>query len=124
MERKKIAGLLPPGNLISRTDIVYISGPMSGIQDMNRGAFYAAEDAINQHFPCRAIINPAFLETYISGLTYKEMMVLAKASVRIATVLVMLPGWDDSPGASTEAELAAMLGKKILFADQIFHFKS
>lgn len=107
---------------ITRTDIVYISGPMSGLPDYNRDAFYQAEEMLNQKIPCRAIINPAYLETYVPGLTYKEMMQFAKTSVQIADVIVLLPGWDDSEGASLEAELAAKLGKKIFFADQLFHF--
>ncbi len=89
--------------------IVYISGPMTGIDNFNREAFFAAERALKAEG--YAVLNPASLP---DGLTYGQCMDIAMAMVRSADMLFMLPGWSGSNGAMAEQAYAASLGKPAL----------
>ena len=81
----------------------YISGPMSGIEDMNRPSFAAASNRLE----CRGhvAILPAWHEpTYRSALTVDVQNILWHVDA-----LYMLTGWEDSPGARAEHAVAVAL---------------
>ena len=88
--------------------IVYISGPMTGIEDFNRPAFNAL--AAELRAAGHVVLNPADLP---DGLSYAAYMDIDMAMVRAADVLVMLDGWEKSKGAAAEANYAYALGKRI-----------
>lgn len=109
----------------TETEVVFLSGPMTGIKNYNREAFDDAEYAIRQKYLYRnepvEIINPAASD-YVQGAerTGQEVQVGSKEYATIlgscldrlkgATVVVMLPGWEKSKGASIEHYAAERMG--------------
>lgn len=94
---------------------VYIAGPISGMPEFNRPAFFAEAERQTKrgHIP----LNPAVLP---DGLTQPEYMALCIPMVMLADEIVMLPGWIDSQGATAEFHLAMKCGKTITQAEDGF----
>lgn len=89
---------------------VYISGPMTGHDNLNFPAFFEAEERLRceGHNP----INPA---RHPQGLSYQEYINLDLETIAImADALLMLPGWEQSKGAKLERELAEKLKLEII----------
>lgn len=88
---------------------VYISGPMTGIQDLNYPAFFAAEAELKSRG--YTVLNPA---REPNGLTYREYMARAVSFVLMADIVVTLPNVHKSPGARAEIALAASIQLPIM----------
>ncbi len=89
---------------------IYISGPMTGIEDLNRAAFERAEKKIQEmgHIALNPHRFPE-LETYEDYLLLDiEMIAMA------ADAVALLPGWEKSHGAKKELAAAISLGLEIL----------
>jgi Domain of unknown function (DUF4406) len=94
---------------------VYISGPMSGLPDLNFPAFNAAAqqlrglgiDAVNP-----AEINPD------SGMAWADCMRADIKALCDCDALALLPGWEASRGAHLELHLAHRLEMKVVFLDR------
>lgn len=89
---------------------VYISGPMTGIKNLNREAFEKAERLLREsgHSP----INPhrfPQLETYEECIQM-DLEVIAMAADAIA----LLPGWENSPGSKRELAVAIQKGIDVM----------
>lgn len=109
VERVKLAPLEPtPGSKAARTGKrVYISGPITGVADLNRPAFEevarelraAGYDAVNPH------------ESGVPVEASWELHMRADlAALVTCTALVYLPGADESRGSQVERYVAAALG--------------
>lgn len=85
---------------------IYIAGPMSGIMDFNFPAFDEAEEAIRADHPDVTVINPAKNFGGRTDLPYESYLNLAEQQVAKATTVVLLPGWEASPGVHRELEVA------------------
>lgn len=86
-------------------DHVYLSGPMTGVPDLNRPAFNAAADQLRAMG--MKVINPAELPDVA---TWEEAMRIDLAQlVTDCHALIMLPGWHTSKGALIEIYVAAAL---------------
>ena len=98
--------------MITKEDVVYISGPMTGYIDFNIPLFNMVAESIWALYGCR-IVNPADLP---DGLTWTEYLVLNLENMRAegATVLYQLPFWQDSRGACIEHDVAIMSGLMVL----------
>jgi len=89
---------------------VYIAGPITGHADHNRPAFDRAERAL------RAAglhpVNPHRLHGDAPGgwKSHAEYMRTDLAALLDCAAITLLPGWQDSPGASLEAQVAAAVG--------------
>jgi len=92
--------------MICREDVVYLSGPMTGLPDYNRPEFIQAELMLRLCYGCK-VLNPA---RWQDGLSWTEYMRLDMELLREATVLVRLPGWKGSRGAVIEDEVFSMGG--------------
>jgi len=90
---------------------IYIAGPMSGLPELNRPAFFAKAAAIEAQG--HVALNPAILP---DGLEQHEYMAICLQFVQMADRLLMLPGWQQSAGAMAEYHLAVKLGKPVLCA--------
>lgn len=86
-------------------DVVYISGPMSGIPDMNRKVFRAVKRMIAEASGA-TVLSPADLK---QGFPWEHQMRLCIRYISDATKIVMLPGWQDSRGALIEHLVASQL---------------
>lgn len=92
--------------------IVYLSGPMAGVENYKlKFAFCAL--ALKERHPDWAILNPAAgIDPEVPdrlGFTAALMMLTQ------ADAICMLPGWEDSRGCMAEREVAARLGLEILY---------
>ena len=86
---------------------IYISGPMSSLPNLNRDAFAAA--AAKLRGLGYAVVNPA--ETDPPGEpTWEECMRADIRDMMGCTHLALLPGWENSRGATLEVHIAEALG--------------
>lgn len=85
--------------------VFYIAGPMTGLPNFNREAFFA----MSEHLDAEGFtaLNPAVLP---DGLTQAQYMDICLAMLRCATHIVMLEGWQKSEGAKIEHALAVKSG--------------
>lgn len=91
----------------------YLSGPMSGLPEMNYPAFNAEAERLRElgfH-----VENPAENPEQSSWEDYMKAAIIQMLSCE---VVVMLPGWSESRGALIERELALRLGLKVISAGQ------
>ena len=102
-------------DIIKSTDIVYVCGPMTGKPMFNYPAFYGMAGLIAKEFQCE-VLNPA---RQPNGLAYEQYMERAFADLERATVIVLLDGWENSPGAKREFLHAHQRGIGIVFQEQI-----
>lgn len=106
----------------------YLSGPMTGLPDLNYPAFRDAAAVLREQG--HTVYNPADWETYRHlggqpfGLPSRKFDLRAAFRdytafiIDVADAVVVLPGWENSPGATAEAALALALGKPVLtYAD-------
>lgn len=89
-------------------EVVYIAGPMSGIEDYNRPAFMEAERVLRTRG--FIVLNPAILPTDLPSEAY---MPICMAMITQADIVFMLPGWETSNGAAIERQYALYQGKLV-----------
>lgn len=90
---------------------VYIAGPMTGKPDLNFPAFRkAAKELRSQGY---LAVNPAELEPNQSA-TWQDCMRKDIAELVKCEFIYLLPGWQESRGATTEMFIAQRLGIKWL----------
>lgn len=94
---------------------LYVAGPMSGYEDFNHPAFHAK--AAELRAAGHEVINPAEFDAEIGPDqpwdTYlrRDLVLLAEQCNRI----VLLPGWENSPGANLEVSVGKALGFEIVY---------
>lgn len=93
----------------------YIAGPMTGLPEMNRPAFYAAEDTLLSlgHDP----INPADVQL-ADGASWLDYMRQTMRLLTEADAVCVLPGWTASRGAQIEVYWANSVGIPIKTLNQ------
>lgn len=96
--------------MISERDTVYLSGPMTGFHNENFAAFNMMEEKLRKKYQCK-ILNPSKQER---GLSYQQCIEIDLAMVRASTVVLMLDGWQNSPGAKKELSEAINHNKRII----------
>jgi len=106
--------------MITKNDVVYISGPMTGHVAFNYPAFNAMEEKLKARIGC-TVLNPA--RNFNGDPTHErsEYMALDIRHVLNSTALVVLPGWVFSRGANLEVAIAIELGLPIY--DDHFHIE-
>lgn len=110
---------------------IYIAGPMTGIADYNRPAFYETAEAFMEGG--WEVFNPAELDEEVYGdteATIEAMEADREAFLRAALgsdlawicaeadAIAMLPGWEKSYGARAEHATAVALGLQIIYIDE------
>ena len=92
---------------------VYVSGPMTGLPDLNFPAFNAAAKMLRDLG--HTVFNPAEVGE-VPGLQWADYM---RKDIRLlmeCDTIWMLPGWLQSRGARLELYIAAELGMEVLGA--------
>lgn len=95
----------------------YISGPMTGLPDLNFPAFAQAAQALRQ--AGHDVVNPADLNP--PGADWHTCMRTDIKALCDCDTIAMLPGWISSKGARIERSLAHRLGLRITTVDRLVH---
>lgn len=90
---------------------VYLSGPMTGIQDFNFPAFNA--EAARLRAAGLQVVNPAEINPDTTMSWHECMRADIKALCDCDT-LALLPGWESSQGAHLELHIAHRLGLRVI----------
>jgi hypothetical protein len=93
---------------------VYISGPMTGIEDFNYPAFHKA--AALWRLMGAEVLNPADNFGGAVDLAYHKFMRADLEMLLQADAIALLPGWENSRGARYELLTAQMLNLKVFTA--------
>ncbi len=96
---------------------LYLAGPMTGIDGYNYPAFNAAADRLRQMG--HVVFNPAEAHGGETGLPLSSYFEKDLPEVCRADAVAVLPGWENSKGATIEVELARHLGKGVYQFDDI-----
>lgn len=96
---------------------IYVSGPMTGLPDHNYPMFYKVSDALRNMG--HEVLNPAELdESVVPGSQPWEWYLRRDLKAMLDyDVLVMLPGWQNSKGATLERYVASILKMPIYIVD-------
>lgn len=87
--------------------VVYLSGPITGVPNYWE-TFEKAEDFLTSLG--WTVLSPA---KHPQGLTNEQYMRIDFAMIDVADVVLFLPGWEDSRGASLERDYCLYVQKKI-----------
>ena len=93
-------------------DVVYLSGPMTGLPDFNRPAFHAAAAALRAQG--HVVINPAEVDLGPDATWADYMRIHLAEIARRVTQVFVLPGWESSRGAQLEVHVARALGLPVV----------
>lgn len=91
---------------------IYVAGPMSGLPEYNYPAFHA--EAARLRSRGFHVENPADNPSPPCG-TWQGYMRLALAQLVTCQAIALLPGWNNSRGATIEHRLALELGLSVLY---------
>lgn len=99
----------------SKPKAVYISGPMSGLPDLNFPAFNAAAQQL-RGLGLNAV-NPAEINPD-SAMSWTACMRADIKALCDCDAIALLPGWERSKGAHLELHLAHRLGLDVVYTDR------
>lgn len=91
---------------------IYIAGPMTGLSNFNKPAFFEAEERLRQDG--WLVVNPANTRQHPGVLRGDKIwQYYMREAIRVlvdCTAIALLPGWMDSKGAKVEYLIAQNLG--------------
>ena len=93
---------------------IYVSGPMTGLPDLNYPAFNAAAEKLRALG--HEVYNPAEWEESNNFGKFNHLLAFddyCRYIVREADVVLVLPGFEDSPGATGETAVARAVRKPV-----------
>jgi len=108
---------------------IYLAGPVTGLPDANKPAFAFAQQqiermghfAINPHtLVANARINPADWQACMR-LCINRLTMGAGLTSQPIDMVVMLPGWQQSRGATLERTIALTLGIPVKTIEELQH---
>lgn len=92
-----------------RKPVVFISGPMTGIENYNRDVFnYEASQLQSRGF---TVLNPAI---FPDGLEHHQYLAMTLVMLEQADAIYLLEGWENSIGAKAEVIRARELNLMFL----------
>lgn len=96
---------------------IYISGPMSGMPDLNFTAFNV--EATRLRGLGYEVVNPVDLNPRDQALSWHECMRNDLKGLLDCDTVALLPGWERSQGAHLEMHIAHRVGMQIVTASDI-----
>lgn len=91
---------------------VYVAGPVTGIEDRNKEAFYKADESLQA--AGLEVVNP--LKLCEPDLSWEQAMRICLSALLECESIVMLEGWEQSKGACIEHSLASALKIDIYYS--------
>ena len=89
---------------------IYISGPMTGIENLNRDMFDEAESLLRE---CGE--NPINPHNFPEQESYEDYLMIDLEMIAMAAdAIALLPGWENSNGAKKELKTAIELGLEVI----------
>lgn len=93
-------------------EIIYISGPMEGVENYEKN-FRRAENYLeNQGYE---VVNPANID--VTGMSREEILDMDLKLLRECDAICMLKGWQQSCGANREYGFALANGMDVMFEE-------
>jgi Domain of unknown function (DUF4406) len=92
---------------------VYVSGPMTGLPNLNFHAFHAAAKTLRE--AGSIVMNPADIGED-PGKTWEDYMRTDIKMLCDCDTIYLLPGWEKSKGAHLELHIAHRIGLQVVFA--------
>lgn len=92
---------------------VYISGPMTGLPDYNRAAFFRAAEELKEK-GCYVPVHTAWM---IDQLTRADYMRMALQMMLTCDAIYLLRGWENSLGARVEKSIADVCGLQLMYEE-------
>ena len=99
-----------------RSNIIYIAGPMTGLEEFNFPAFDAAAAKFEELG--YEVKNPAE-HGVVEGATWEDYMAFDLTQLGQCGAIYMLNGWQMSRGACLEQLIAERLGMKVIYEDRV-----
>lgn len=100
--------------MTTRPTTLYIAGPMTGLPDLNFPAFHLAAKRLRaQGFE---VINPTEINPD-QHMSWQACMRTDIAALVFCDGIHLLPGWQNSDGATLEHDIALRLGLAITYPD-------
>lgn len=97
-----------------KVDTIYISGPMTGLPDMNFPNFqYAEMKLLNDGWKVESPTEHGI----VKGATWEDYMAACLIQIAQCDTMYMLRGWENSKGAREEYRLAELLGLEVYFQE-------
>ncbi|CRM05332.1 DUF4406 domain-containing protein [Pseudomonas sp. WP001] len=94
---------------------IYLSGPMTGLPDLNFPAFASMTDSLRAGG--HTVTNPAELNP--DGGSWNDCMRRDIAALMECDTVATLPGWEHSKGACLEVLIAKRLGMTVVDAHDL-----
>ena len=94
--------------------VIYIAGPISGIENKNKKQFDEAEVFLKREFPAAEIINPWY-NYGEADLAHQQYMKRSAAQLLVSTHVYVLEDWNMSAGAKWEVDTARIFGLPLSF---------
>ena len=113
-----------PGYSVEDKPKIYIAGPMSGLPELNKPAFFETAEAFEEGG--WEVFNPVAHDIEVYGsieeaeenATYRECLAVDLAWIcKEADAIAMLPGWERSYGARAEHATAVALDLQIIYIE-------
>jgi hypothetical protein len=94
---------------------VYIAGPMRGLPNLNKDAFYIAER--NWRKAGWLVVNPAKLDSTADDMTFAGCMRRDIKKITVCHALAILPGIEKSEGGNIEEFISLVIGNRVFDAN-------
>jgi hypothetical protein len=96
--------------------VVYLSGPMTGLPELNFPAFHAQADRLR--LLGYEVVNPAEINPD-AAMPWNECMRADIKALCDCDVIALLPGWGASTGAHLELHIAHRIGIQVRMVDEL-----
>ena len=96
---------------------IYISGPITGMDNKNWEAFYSMEDSLKSigYEVVNPLVVSSKLESMIIYPSWIQYMIVDIRALLDCDAIYHLKGWEESKGAMIEARIAMRIGLKLFF---------
>ena len=93
---------------------IYLSGPITGVPDYKK-RFKKLGARVAEAYPLDFVVNPGRLADVFPDGTHDEYMAICLQMLDMCDMVMMLPGWENSVGATEEHDFAVRAGKFVVY---------